>query len=79
MTNKNTDVGIAAMGRLQAAVPVSQLDENNLPNMEWAKARIAELYIQSGDKKAAADLLAKIVVQDNKDLKKQVKKLKKML
>lgn len=79
VTNKNTDVGIAAMGRLQAAVPVSQLDENNLPNMEWAKARIAELYIQSGDKKAAADLLAKIVVQDNKDLKKQVKKLKKML
>ena len=53
------------------------LDADNLPNMEWAKARIAELYIQSGDAKAATNLLASISVADNKDLKKHVNKLKK--
>jgi Tfp pilus assembly protein FimV len=47
--------------------------------MEWSKARIVELYIQSGDKKAASDLLMSILVTDNKDLKKQVNMLKKQL
>jgi len=47
--------------------------------MEWAKARIVELYIQSGNKKAASDLLMSILVTDNTDLEKQVNKLKKQL
>ena len=38
------------------------LDTDNLANMECAKARIAELYIQSSDAnaKATTDLLASI-------------------
>jgi tetratricopeptide (TPR) repeat protein len=79
VTNENTEEGLAAMDKLQAAVESSKLDTNNLPNMEWAKARIVELYIQSGDKKAASDLLMSVLVTDNKDLKKQVNKLKKQL
>lgn len=79
VTKENTAAGIAAMGKLQAEVENSMLDNDNLPNMEWAKARIAELYIQSGDSNAATDLLASISVADNKDLKKHVNKLKKML
>jgi tetratricopeptide (TPR) repeat protein len=79
VTKENTEVGLAAMGKLQAAVESSKLDTNNLPNMEWAKARIAELYIQSGNKKAASDLLMSILVADNKDLRRQVNKLKKQL
>lgn len=79
VTNENTRVGLAAMDKLQAAVESSKLDTNNLPNMEWSKARIVELYIQSGDKKAASDLLMSILVTDNKDLKKQVNMLKKQL
>jgi thioredoxin-like negative regulator of GroEL len=72
-------VGLAAMDELQAAVENSKLDINSLPNMEWAKARIVELYIQSGNKKAASDLLMSILVKDNKDLRKQVNKLKRQL
>jgi Flp pilus assembly protein TadD len=79
VTKENTAAGIAAMGKLQAEVENSRLENDNLPNMEWAKARIAELYIQSGDSKTATDLLASISVADNKDLKKHVNKLKKML
>jgi len=79
VTKENTAAGIAAMGKLQAEIENSRLERDNLPNMEWAKARIAELYIQSGDAKAATDLLASISVSDNKDLKKHVNKLKKML
>jgi len=77
VTKENTELGLAAMGQLQAFVETSKLDADDRPNMEWAKARIVELYIQSGDKKAASDLLMSIQVADNKDLKKQVKKLKK--
>lgn len=72
-------VGLAAMDELQAAVENSKLDINSLPDMEWAKARIVELYIQSGNKKAASDLLMSILVKDNKDLRKQVNKLKRQL
>ena len=79
VTQENTAAGIAAMGKLQAEVENSILDSDNLPNMEWAKARTVELYIQSGDTKAATDLLASISVADNEDLKKHVNKLKKML
>jgi tetratricopeptide (TPR) repeat protein len=79
LSEKNTAEGLAAMAKLQAAVEHSKLDNEQLPNMEWAKARIAELHIQSGDKKAASELLAKIAFEGNKDLKKQVKKLKKRL
>ena len=79
VTNQHTNIGLAAMGKLQAAVEETKLDAENLPNMEWAKARMVELYIQSGDKTAASSLLAGISFEGNKDLKKQVKKLKKML
>ena len=67
------------MGKLQAEAENTQLTADNLPDMEWAKARIAELHIQSGDKTTAASILATILVEGNKDLKKQVKKLKRLL
>ena len=46
----------------QAELENSILDTDNLANMECAKARIAELYIQSSDAnaKATTDLLASI-------------------
>ncbi|MFT5277454.1 MAG: tetratricopeptide (TPR) repeat protein [Glaciecola sp.] len=77
VTEKDTNQGLAAMGELQAAVEVSKLEADNMPNMEWAKARIAELYLQSGDKNTASNVLASIIIEDNKDLKKQVNKLRK--
>ena len=79
VTKQNTSLGLAAMGKLQAEAENTQLTADNLPDMEWAKARIAELHIQSGDKTTAASILATILVEGNKDLKKQVKKLKRLL
>lgn len=75
----NTNEGIAAMGRLQAIAESGKLPENILPNMQWASARLAELYIQAGDKSAAKAELANIKIGDDDDLKKQVKKLRKSL
>ena len=79
VTEKNTDQGIAAMGALQAAAESSQLSPESLPNMNWAMTRLSELYIQAGDKNAAKATLASVKVGEDKDLKKQVKRLRKML
>ncbi|MDT0582995.1 tetratricopeptide repeat protein [Brumicola blandensis] len=79
VTEKNTAKGIAAMGALQAATESSQLSPESIPNMNWAMARLSELYIQAGDKSAAKATLASVKVGEDKDLKKQVKRLQKML
>ncbi|MBF7071802.1 hypothetical protein ISG33_00125 [Glaciecola sp. MH2013] len=79
VSESNAKEGIAAMGRLAAAIETSKLPPSDLPNMQWAAARLAELYIQVGDKQAAKSELASIVIGDDDKLEKQVKKLKKAL
>ena len=79
VSETDTKAGIAAMGRLQAAVQSSKLAPNDLPNMNWASARLTELYLQDGNKSAAKAELEKVRYGEDENLEDQVKKLKKQL
>lgn len=78
-SNSNVEMGIEHMRYFIANIDQKYVKKNQLPSLDWANMRLAELYVLAKNKEKATEAFARVDVASDKDLKKPVKKLKKAL
>ena len=78
-SKSHIEMGIEHMEYFLANVDQKHVKKNQLPSVNWANMRLAELYVLAKNKEKASEAFARVDVASDKDLKKPVKKLKKAL
>ena len=78
-SKSHIEMGIEHMEYFLAHVDQKHVKKNELPSVDWANMRLAELYVLANNKTKASEAYARIDADSDKDLKKPLKKLKKAL